>query len=235
MSSATSTDGSSFRPWHFFVLAGLLAATAAVFLGRGSSPAQIALVTLAIWSAGLAGLALHRTLVPLADPEREGPPVVGDRTREALESEKALVLRSIKELQFDRAMGKIAAADFDEMVGRLRARAIGLLAQLDAEDGGGGYRDLIARELRARVASAEAERLVEVGAEVETDSDDPVASPGDDVERDRPTAEQETPTRETVVAPATTACPVCETENDADARFCKRCGQPLETEADVDA
>ena len=50
---------------------------------------------------------------------------IGGRTRVALEREKALVLRSIKELEFDFAMGKIAKADFDEMsrpAARPRAR-----------------------------------------------------------------------------------------------------------------
>ena len=51
--------------------------------------------------------------------------------RAVLEREKMLVLRSIKELEFDRAMGKVSAADFDEMAGRLRARALSLMKQLD--------------------------------------------------------------------------------------------------------
>ena len=67
----------------------------------------------------------------------------------ALEREKTLVLRSIKELEFDYAMGKVAKADFDEMCTRLRNRALGLMQQLDA---GGGYKDLIAREVEQRLA-----------------------------------------------------------------------------------
>ena len=59
---------------------------------------------------------------PAADDE---PATIGGRTRVALEREKTLVLRSIKELEFDFAMGKIAKADFDEMSARLRARALG--------------------------------------------------------------------------------------------------------------
>ena len=49
-----------------------------------------------------------------------------------LEREKALTLRSIKELEFDRAMGKVSPQDFDEMAARLRARAVGIMKQLDA-------------------------------------------------------------------------------------------------------
>ncbi len=51
---------------------------------------------------------------------------IGGRTRIALEREKALVLRSLKELEFDFAMGKMAQADFDEMSGRLRAPRAGI-------------------------------------------------------------------------------------------------------------
>jgi hypothetical protein len=89
-------------------------------------------------------------LAPLAGDELEataGP--LGERTRATLEREKALVLRTIKELEFDRAMGKVSAQDFDEMVARLRARAITMMKQLDQENV--GYRDLIERELLARV------------------------------------------------------------------------------------
>ena len=45
-------------------------------------------------------------------------------------------------------MGKIAQADFEEMSGRLRRRAMGLIQQLDATT---GYREQIERELAALV------------------------------------------------------------------------------------
>ena len=63
-----------------------------------------------------------------------------------------LVLRSIKELEFDRAMGKVSDQDFQEMAARLRARAIALMKQLD--DSGAGYRQLIEQELRTRLGRA---------------------------------------------------------------------------------
>jgi hypothetical protein len=62
-----------------------------------------------------------------------------------------LVLRSIKELEFDRAMGKVSDRDFAEMSGRLRARAARLLRQLDA---GAGYRTEIEREIAKRIGEA---------------------------------------------------------------------------------
>ena len=63
---------------------------------------------------------------PLAgSDEPAGPQIFGGRTRAALEREKTLVLRSIKDLEFDHAMGKVSEKDFAEMGARLRARAAG--------------------------------------------------------------------------------------------------------------
>jgi membrane protease subunit (stomatin/prohibitin family) len=79
--------------------------------------------------------------------------MVGQRTRVALEREKLLVLRSIKELEFDRAMGKLSDNDFQEMSGRLRARAARLMRDLDA---GGGYRAQVEQDLAKRLSEAPA-------------------------------------------------------------------------------
>ena len=59
-----------------------------------------------------------------------------------------LVLRSIKELEFDRGMGKVSEKDFDEMSARLRARAARLMRQLDA---GSLYREQIEKEIAKRL------------------------------------------------------------------------------------
>lgn len=150
MSSGTSTDGSTLRPWHLFVLAALVAATVAVLVGRPSEPAGLVLLILTILAAGFTGLALYRTLWPLAASDFvDRTEMIGQRTRAAIEREKTLVLRSIKELEFDQAMGKLSDTDFQEMAGRLRSRAIGLMKQLDQETP--AYRDLIERELQERL------------------------------------------------------------------------------------
>jgi hypothetical protein len=140
------------RPWHFFVLASLMAATAAVIMSRQSTPAHLVLISLTIGAAGAAAAGFYRMLAPLAsdDPLVYAEPL-SDRTRAALEREKALTLRSIKELEFDRAMGKVSEKDFDEMAGRLRGRAISLIKELDSESA--GYRSVIERELAARLAT----------------------------------------------------------------------------------
>ena len=149
MSSETSTETSAFRPWHLFALVGLLASTVAVVVVRPGDPVVLALLVGAIGAAAWVGLAIYRTLVPLTTPDfQDRTEVVAGRTRAALEREKTLVLRSIKELEFDRAMGKVSDLDFQEMGGRLRARAIVLMKQLEVDT---GYREVIERELAQRL------------------------------------------------------------------------------------
>jgi hypothetical protein len=149
MSSATSTDDQGLRPWQFFLLAGMLAATGVVLVAAGQSPASIIILSLTVVSASFVALAAYRSLAPLVTPDGgEAPQLIVGHTRAALEREKTLVLRAIKDLEFDFAMKKVAKHDFDEMSARLRARAIGLMRQLDTE---GGYKEAIERELAARL------------------------------------------------------------------------------------
>jgi hypothetical protein len=140
------------KAWHFFLRASLIAATAAVMMSRRSTPEHLVLISLTIIAAGLAAAAFYRMLAPLAAPDMTmfSEPL-SERGRLGLEREKLLVLRSIKELEFDRAMGKLSPKDFDEMSLRLRTRAIALMKQLD--EGDTGYREVIERELRARMAA----------------------------------------------------------------------------------
>ncbi|MBA3270998.1 MAG: hypothetical protein H0T71_10845, partial [Acidobacteria bacterium] len=151
MSSATSIDDPGLRPWQFFLLAGMLSATGVVLVAAGQPPASIIVLSLTVVAASFVALGAYRFLIPLVAPETidAGPLIVG-RTRAAIEREKTLVLRSIKELEFDSAMGKISKSDFDDMGTRLRARAIGLIRQLDEA---GGYRATIEQELAGMVAS----------------------------------------------------------------------------------
>ena len=153
MSSETSTDQQqSLAPWQFFTLAGLAGATIAVFFTtRGQTPAVVILLSLTVFAAAMVGAAALRTFGPLLGLTQWGAAqVVGGRTRAALEREKTLVLRSIKELEFDRAMGKVSEKDFTEMSARLRARAARILRQLDAA---GTYREQIEQEIDRRLGA----------------------------------------------------------------------------------
>lgn len=118
------------QPWHFFVVASLAAATLAVVVSTRTAPEHLVMLSVTVFAAGAAALAAYHVLAPLM-AERRRRRTVGAGTRAALLAEKALALRTIKELEFDRAMGKVSQADFDEMSGRLRARALRVMQQLD--------------------------------------------------------------------------------------------------------
>ena len=218
MSSGTSTEAvppkggsvqaedSGFHVSHFFVLLSLMAATAAVVIARPSGPESLILISLTIGAAGAAGFGFYRMLAPLVAPRKERDrELLSNRLRADLEREKALTLRSIKELEFDRAMGKLSTQDFDEMSGRLRTRAVGIIKRLDA--GSSAYRALIEKELAARIGGKLAK-----------------GTP------DLPPSREATAARQSIgdggkVGP-TGVC-ACGTANDSDARFCKNCGAKL--------
>ena len=140
-SSETSTESrparraagadSGFQPWHFFVLLSMLAATAAVWRSRDTHPAALLLVSAAIIASGLVGLACYYALVGFFGGGREARAITA-RDLDAMLKEKALVLRSIKELEFDRGMGKVSDTDFAEIGARLRAHAMDLMQEIDA-------------------------------------------------------------------------------------------------------
>ena len=201
--SAPPDQAGLLHPWQFFLLGGMLAATATVIVATGQSPANIIILSLTVVAVSFVGLGAYRILSPLVSPEVDLPTTIGGRTRLAIEREKALVLRSIKELEFDFAMGKISKTDFAEMAGRLRLRALGLMQQLDA---GGGYREKIEQEVARRISHSE----------------------GDGFSR----RQDQTATAEAIALRATEAvalraCGECGLANDADARFCKACGEKL--------
>ena len=198
MSSETSTEPSraqgaaspdALQPWQLFTLAGLLGATLVVSLSRGESPAGVIVLSLIVFAAATIGLAALRTLAPLAGMlTGRSSRMLGGHTLAVLDRDKGLALRAIKDLEFDRAMGKVSEQDFAEVGAGLRARAARILRQLDA---GAGYREQIERDV--------AERLRAKGV-----------------------------TPPPLAVPLRGTCVSCGTVNDADARFCKRCGSRME-------
>jgi hypothetical protein len=146
MSSAASTN---LQPWQFFVLTALACATVLTFVAGGAGPISVVMFTVLMFAAALVGLAALRTVRPLVTPQDERSGQMGARTKAVLEREKSLALRAIKELEFDKAMGKVSDEDFREMSGRLRSRAGRILRQMDA---GAGYRAQVERDLARKMA-----------------------------------------------------------------------------------
>jgi hypothetical protein len=158
------------QPWQFFVLAALACATVVTYLSRGEGATAVILLSVMIFTTALVGMAVLRTVRPLVTTQEDRTPMVGERKRAALEREKMLALRALKELEFDRSMRKISEDDYREMSTRLRARATRIIRQLDA---GAGYRARIEADLARRLgesadskgrASSAAERRPELPA-----------------------------------------------------------------------
>ncbi|HEX3343776.1 MAG TPA: zinc ribbon domain-containing protein [Polyangiaceae bacterium] len=117
-----------------------------------------------------------------------------------LGEQKTRVLRALKDLEAEHALGKIDDADYDVIVARYRDEAKTVMRQMDLE----------VAPLRE-----EAERLAH-----------------DYLQKKGVVAAEDVPTPAVAVeAPAAAdfrpRCASCETANDPDAAFCKKCGSPM--------
>ncbi len=202
---ADQTRVTPLQAWQLFTLAGLIGATIVVFCRAASRrPAGVILLSLIVFAAAAVGIAALRTFLPLTLRATADAPDRCWAGARALRSSatRALVLRSIKELEFDRAMGKVSDKDFAEMSARLRTRAARIIRQLDA---GAGYREQIEQEIERRIGAAPADAPMPTMAAEAAAVAEPVLEAG--------------------------VCGSCSTRNDPDARFCKECGQSSEAGA----
>lgn len=115
--------------------------------------------------------------------------------REELEREKRSLLKAIKEIEFDREMGKMSDADAAEILRVYRGHAIEVIKALDHVDSGGprSVREEIEREVKARLAvtatkpakkkAGKTAEAAEAAAEV------PAAPPPDTAADDKPAKE----------------------------------------------
>ena len=72
-------------PWQFFLLCGMLGATAVVIVATGQSIANILILSATIVAASFVGLGAYRMLAPLVSQVVASAPVVaGGRTRAAI-------------------------------------------------------------------------------------------------------------------------------------------------------
>ncbi|MBM4359409.1 MAG: zinc ribbon domain-containing protein [Deltaproteobacteria bacterium] len=167
------------------------------------------------------------------------------------EEQKRAVLRAIKDIEFERTVGKISEEDFSVLLGRYRAEAKRLLRQIDESRAPERARaEALASAFLAKHVPTDEGRGEEPGAKARETAT--VASGGTPRERGKkrrkgraPTAstgavaatEEEAPTveeaatiEEGMTAADTQRCAACETTNDADATFCKGCGKRLQRE-----
>lgn len=174
-SSATQTERSrgAAAQWvaaHLELLTGavLLLAGWAVVLGMNRWWLTAPVVFLCIgWLAILlAARALWRAAQSAGgetgEPDEAMSPLsfeVSETKTDELEREKKALLKAIKEVEFDREMGKMSEEDAGEIVKVYRGRAIEILKELDGASGGAeaaqvSVQETIQKELRARLALA---------------------------------------------------------------------------------
>jgi zinc-ribbon domain len=138
MSSAISTERASapddsFRPWQIFALLSMAAAAAIVWVARNTHPLSLILLSLGVLACGFVGYTMFRALSAFLNTAEYAAPVP-EQSRDALIREKALLLRSIKELEFDKSMDKIGESDYADISDRLRARALSLMQDIERSE-----------------------------------------------------------------------------------------------------
>lgn len=149
-------------PWWFLLFTLIIAAAVLVFLrlfvGVALDPPTfgLALACAALIGAlrGMWGVVFALTRPDVEAFVAESEVGLGLSNKAELREEKQRVLRAIKELEFDHAMGKLSADDFKQVGDAYRLRAIEVIRLLD-EDGG----DLhpLLREHLAGIGRAEPE------------------------------------------------------------------------------
>ncbi len=157
------------------------------------------------------------------------------------EEQKRAVLRAIKDIEFERAVGKISEEDFKILLTRYRAEAKRLLRQIDESRAPERARaEKLANAFLAKTAPSRAESSVASTAKVD-ESVSTAAKPsgaaktpskgkkrrkGREADEVAGAASSEEPETSATVK-ASKHCVACETANDDDATFCKGCGGRL--------
>jgi hypothetical protein len=174
-----------------------------------------------------------------AEPLAAGP---GLPDRAALEDEKNALLRALKDLEYEHEVGKIADADYERLEHAYRNRAKQVLADLDRDLGPylSQAEALVSRTLGEAKASEarsnkKAKKRARADAETSTKDELPASddaatvakAPEVDEPAEEPSPEPVPAAPRTTEPVATLVCAKCETKNDPDASFCKRCASPL--------
>jgi ribosomal protein L40E len=165
----------------------------------------------------------------------------------AEEEQKRAVLRALKDLEFERSVGKITQEDYDELVAKYRAEAKRLLRMLDEENAPGRTKveDLVKKRLvQEGLAASSANPFRDAPKVVKQQQKkkkgkgktEPIESEparSDEAKEETASAapakspveeKSDAGESETKEKPAVRSCTSCGTKNDADAVFCKKCG-----------
>jgi hypothetical protein len=197
---------------------GTLVAAVAAGVLQGAPAVVLVLTTGALVSVIALFWASVRTLVgetPLsgADAYALGAP-------RAEEEKKRAVLRALKDLEFERSVGKISDEDYHALVAKYRDEGKRLIRALDED----------AEPRRQKVEGLVAERLFREGLaesppEPYRGTADPAvkAAKKNKKKKGKPARVDDAKPAENEAA-SKSECASCGTKNDADAAFCKKCG-----------
>jgi ribosomal protein L40E len=134
---------------------------------------------------------------------------------------KRAALRALKDLDFEHSVGKIDDEDYSELVARYRGEAKALMREMDVE----------IEPLRERAEELAREYLAKRGLDraSEETTEEAVDPVDEEPVRARPADAADAPYAPSGKARATPrlGCSKCETANETDADFCKKCGTLL--------
>jgi hypothetical protein len=141
----------SSRTWTNLALGiAVLTGTAVVLIAYNFRPTLGAGFLMLAWHSLLAAtwfLARATTVFDLTEERLGG--ALSEGRRAELENEKRLLVKAIKELEFDRDMGKVELREAEAAIARYRARAVEIIRLLDESDS--AYAATIEKELARRV------------------------------------------------------------------------------------
>jgi hypothetical protein len=133
-------------------------------------------------------------------------------TRSAEEEQKRAVLRALKDLDYERSVGKISEEDYLEYSARYRAEAKRLIRDLDEN----------LAEARKQVELELARRMRKLEQE-QAEDELPESAPATSVDATS-NPENPAPEAEKKAERVARECLACHAQNELDARFCKSCG-----------
>lgn len=142
------------------------------------------------------------------------------RTNRGVEDRKRTVLLALKDLEHERAIGKIDEEDYKEVAARYREEAKSLLRAIDEEAAPNrGRAEQIARtHLKKRGLWSE-----DSTGEIDVADEKPRVS----IEPAPPTAKSVPPPPMPTKEAERATCEKCKTSNEPDAAFCKKCGATM--------
>lgn len=169
-----------------------------------------------------------------ADPALDAA-IASHSPRTELDERKRRALRALKDLEQEHAIGKIDDADYKALLVEYRAQAKAVIREMD--DVLAPYR----AEAEALVTAHLAKRHIKSSHAEPAEAPEPAEEPADDAEDEEEDSSEaddgQGHAREAQAPDGRVTCPSCETANDSDAAFCKRCGAKLgeASEPDVES